>query len=241
MRELIKAKKALLLKSVNELKEIEEMLRMDVLKINDDYMSKIKPSDYIGMELKCSSLFFVNSVLESDIIDDYTLDIITKYLNDLRTNIDRLGCISLFSYDDAIFIHDNAIFVGIDTLEDINDLSLKITKARINIDKFDVNKYISNLYENIYFMSDASGYIKIGRTKCTLSRLNQLRCGNPTLELLGSVKCFKSIKLENVLHKHFAEHKIVGEWFKVTEKQLNAFFEKKYSERMRIEFSQING
>lgn len=66
----------------------------------------------------------------------------------------------------------------------------------------------------VYFITDGK-YIKIGFTmKDIESRVSQLQTGNPNkLKLLFYVDSDKSF--EKFLHKHFAKHKVLNEWFDI--------------------------
>lgn len=76
----------------------------------------------------------------------------------------------------------------------------------------------------IYFVRDASGSIKIGKTKNVLARISAIRTSHASdLIILGVLKA--APKLEKQLHKRFAEHRIKGEWFTAAP-DLLAFIEK---------------
>jgi hypothetical protein len=78
----------------------------------------------------------------------------------------------------------------------------------------------------VYFIQDvARGYTKIGRTSDLVARISTLQTGNPDeLTVYKTVKCTEahpSADLEKELHEHFAEHHVRGEWFDITNDQID--------------------
>lgn len=65
----------------------------------------------------------------------------------------------------------------------------------------------------IYFIKSDSGHIKIGYSNNNIEkRLDQLQCACPfNLTLLKTMR--GGTKQEKLIHKHFAEFKVRGEWF----------------------------
>lgn len=64
----------------------------------------------------------------------------------------------------------------------------------------------------VYFIQSQSGHIKIGYAKDVVARLAALQCANPEpLTLIGTVPGTRG--LEVALHKRFAAHRLLGEWF----------------------------
>ena len=74
--------------------------------------------------------------------------------------------------------------------------------------------------ETCYFIQDASGPIKIGKTgeKSAASRLKTLQTGNPRKLTLLTVTRAHS---ERSLHQRFAEERVAGEWFSPSERLLS--------------------
>lgn len=73
---------------------------------------------------------------------------------------------------------------------------------------------------NIYLIKDTlTGHYKIGKTKSNVEyRLSQLKTGNPNLVLAAS---FKGIgNDEKILHETFIDKKIIGEWFEITDSEI---------------------
>lgn len=89
---------------------------------------------------------------------------------------------------------------------------------------------------NVYLISCGDGTnkkYKIGYTKNEVNeRLKQLKTGNS--ESLTIEKVFKSkwgTKIESILHRQFESQNISGEWFNLSESQVNNF----QTECMRLE------
>lgn len=68
----------------------------------------------------------------------------------------------------------------------------------------------------IYFIQAApDGLIKIGKSRCAVYRLTNLRTMSPVpLELRGIMLCPDGGRLERQLHDRFAEIRSHGEWFR---------------------------
>ena len=70
--------------------------------------------------------------------------------------------------------------------------------------------------ENVYFVQDVLGNIKIGYATNVRSRLANLQTANSApLQLLGYITGDKSKEAE--LHREFSDARIAGEWFRPTE------------------------
>lgn len=69
-----------------------------------------------------------------------------------------------------------------------------------------------------YFMTDNTGFIKIGKSANIPDREKGLRIGNPTLTFLFAI----NKDIENELHDRFKDKCINGEWYKLTEGELKA-------------------
>ncbi len=72
----------------------------------------------------------------------------------------------------------------------------------------------------VYVLTDGFFY-KIGSATNVQSRINKLQSGNPhTIKEFFSYSVSDSLKLEKSLHKKYAEKRMSGEWFNLTEKDL---------------------
>ena len=74
----------------------------------------------------------------------------------------------------------------------------------------------------VYFIKDSqTGYIKIGRTNDDIAtRLSQLQVGNPNeLIVCKTIEC-NSRLVEKKLHEQFVDKHIRGEWFIITESEI---------------------
>jgi len=71
----------------------------------------------------------------------------------------------------------------------------------------------------VYIIKDvsASGYCKIGRTIHPASRLRKFGIALPfQIHILAIIPCEDEVLLESVLHNHFINKRINGEWFNLT-------------------------
>jgi hypothetical protein len=66
---------------------------------------------------------------------------------------------------------------------------------------------------NTYLMTDASGYIKIGKAQDINKRFASLKGGNPTLKIIA----YLDKNIETNLHREFASYRILGEWFSLSD------------------------
>lgn len=82
----------------------------------------------------------------------------------------------------------------------------------------------------IYLMKDEiNGYHKIGRSKTPHKREKTLQSEKPSITLVYS--CKANIDEESLLHKKYNEYRIRGEWFNLSEQQLEeikSYLESKY-------------
>lgn len=70
----------------------------------------------------------------------------------------------------------------------------------------------------------AGSFIKIGITYDVKSRIAQLQTGSPyRLELLSCYGFEDATIVERALHQAFSKERGVGEWFTLTDKQMNDF------------------
>lgn len=72
--------------------------------------------------------------------------------------------------------------------------------------------------------SGVSNRYKIGISKNVPSRLNTLQTGNPEmLSLLRAFPAIDALKQEQDLHSHYGEKRVNGEWFVLTEYDVEYF------------------
>jgi hypothetical protein len=67
-----------------------------------------------------------------------------------------------------------------------------------------------------YLMTDASGYVKIGRTSDVLKRFLNLKCGNPTIKIVATL----NQNIETKLHRKYSLFCVSGEWYNLSKKDL---------------------
>ena len=84
-------------------------------------------------------------------------------------------------------------------------------------------KQVENNSEFVYFIKNTeTNRFKIGRTKNVEERLCQLQTGNDCpLVLYKIIPSENSAELETSLHNKFADYHIRGEWFSISEEQVN--------------------
>lgn len=93
------------------------------------------------------------------------------------------------------------------SMEDLLSIFLNMEKPDIN-EKEKIKTYI---------MSDATGLFKIGRSTDIQRRLLTLKIGNPTIRL----KFYINGDFEKELHNKFTSKHIIGEWFALSDEDLN--------------------
>ncbi|ART68194.1 hypothetical protein BTO20_05995 [Mycobacterium dioxanotrophicus] len=69
--------------------------------------------------------------------------------------------------------------------------------------------------QSVYFISDEHGNVKIGYATSVQARFADLQVANAS-ELTIVLEMPGGPKLERELHRRFAEHRVRGEWFKLT-------------------------
>ena len=77
--------------------------------------------------------------------------------------------------------------------------------------------------EGYVYLVLCGGYHKIGLAKDTDKRISGLQTSSPfEIELVKSWRCNRPDEIERILHKHYAEHRFRGEWFKLPEEILKS-------------------
>lgn len=64
-----------------------------------------------------------------------------------------------------------------------------------------------------YLMTDASGFIKIGKAICLDERLTTFKTENPTIRIIAVI----NYNIKGKLHKIYSSKRIVGEWFDLSQ------------------------
>lgn len=72
----------------------------------------------------------------------------------------------------------------------------------------------------IYLISD-DRYIKIGITKNIKNRINSIQHGNPDANIIYYKYIENYVNIEKILHEKYKSKKIKGEWFKLSEYDIN--------------------
>jgi len=73
------------------------------------------------------------------------------------------------------------------------------------------------MLSHLYIVESKNGLIKIGRSKCPKRRIAEIAkaTGTAVVKQYLSQLCLNAKEIERYLHKHFAEYRQQGEWFKV--------------------------
>ena len=71
--------------------------------------------------------------------------------------------------------------------------------------------------KHIYIFKAETGECKIGVSNNVDKRRSaiEMQGGKPIIELFYTTKCFNAYEIENIMHKHFADKRLIGEWFDV--------------------------
>lgn len=78
--------------------------------------------------------------------------------------------------------------------------------------------------ECVYLIKNEENYYKIGRTGNIRARIKQLQTGYPLeITLIHQFKTNFSREIEYVLHKDYYGSKIRGEWFSLTQEEVDNF------------------
>lgn len=104
------------------------------------------------------------------------------------------------------------------TSQEINDENNKL-KAGYSA-KTELEQH-SKIAGHIYLLKDSSGYIKIGCSENYKKRVRSLQYSNPTVKVIKLIKTKDIIGLESLLHETFAHRRIKGEWFSLTDDDMN--------------------
>ena len=79
---------------------------------------------------------------------------------------------------------------------------------------------------SIYFVQDDQGRVKIGRTKNLKQRLGEYTKLPYEPTLITTYEAKDYIRAEKLLHEHFADKRLRGEWFNLDEEDIKAIKEK---------------
>lgn len=94
----------------------------------------------------------------------------------------------------------------------------------------------SNVYSEIYIINMVgTNFYKIGYAKNSEQRLKILQIGNPfELTLVNSFLINNPKKVEKNIHTKLAEHKVRGEWFDLSPKELDCITELLNSNKINV-------
>ena len=148
---------------------------------------------------KYSSIFYMDELSKLGI----SLD---NFLEAVRLTQETVGNIDLHYNSD-----DNSFIIYFNNLKSFVDNFYKERKYTKK------EKYVSYTY--IYVMIDYNtNYYKIGRSNKPEIREKTLQSEKPTIELLG--KWEAKVQTEKLLHNHFDNKRVRGEWFDLSAEDL---------------------
>jgi len=73
----------------------------------------------------------------------------------------------------------------------------------------------------VYYAWDGNGRIKIGFSANPWSRVKEMRCANPSIEVLITERSDDGYELELKRHEEFKEYHLALEWFRLGERLLD--------------------
>jgi len=73
----------------------------------------------------------------------------------------------------------------------------------------------------VYYAWDGNGRIKIGFSANPWSRVKEMRCANPSIEVLITERTDDGYELERKRHEEFKEYHLALEWFRTGERLLD--------------------
>lgn len=186
-----------------------------------EYIEKFKESVCLFKKIKC----FEDEIYlsESDLIDlFFDCILILTDIND-NTLIKKQILMPKKDLDDILMELRDCLPKQCNDELDSKMSILKLIKSELNsIDVLESICYILrremvNLCVFTYILKEKSGFYKIGRSKNVDRRLKDIKCGNPTVEI---IKTYKG-DYENMLHRIFESKKVCGEWFALTQEDLD--------------------
>lgn len=206
---------------------IEHVLKTDFkYKLYDtwnclEYIERFKESVCIFKNIKC----FEDEIYlsESDLIDLFFDCILILTDSNDNTLIKKQILMPKKDLDDILMELRDCLPKQCNDELDSKMSILKLIKSELNsIDVLESICYILrrervNLCVFTYILKDKSGFYKIGRSKNVDRRLKDIKCGNPTVEI---IKTYKG-DYENMLHRIFESKKVCGEWFALTQEDLD--------------------
>ena len=98
----------------------------------------------------------------------------------------------------------------------INSVQIDFDIARIKLPNFNIVEYKEKGKIKTYIMSDMSGLYKIGRSRDLDRRYMELKIGNPSIKIEFAFEG----DYEKELHEKYGVKNRGGEWFALTEKDL---------------------
>lgn len=107
--------------------------------------------------------------------------------------------------------------------EKANAIQRSRLRARIATKRRHFHRYLRTKQEAtscgvVYFVTDGSGFVKIGRTSGDIAkRISAMQTSNPRkLKLIGTIKTDDAMEIESAIHVTLAHRRHeIGEWFAI--------------------------
>ena len=157
--------------------------------------------------------------------------------NPLNITLKTLAKIMRCSLDDVKsslnFIQESRLITWqiVATPQDVLDGSIIINFNQEKIDKISSDNWTSNKSKSlragsVYLVrNDNNGMIKIGRSRAVEKRLKTLQTSNPfPLSLILTISTNNAPQVESNLHKIFRHKRVYGEWFNLSDQDIDLAF-----------------
>lgn len=84
----------------------------------------------------------------------------------------------------------------------------------------------------IYFVTDDSNFVKIGLSTDFKSRFLSFQAINPSIRTIHLIKSLDIVKTEKLFHEYFKLKRTKGEWFKLSQKDIDYILSGKYTKEI---------
>lgn len=151
-------------------------------------------------------------------------DLFGKFLDKKKAM--AFNVVNILGFRDGISWHN----IGF-AITKIYDVFSKIID--VDLDSEDDNNKIVHTYLG---SGNSNGYIKIGKSRDVSKREDSIRIGNADFKIIA----FIDRDIENELHKKFSSKRVNGEWFNLSEKDIENIINEYGFTRLRSSVKNIN-
>lgn len=90
--------------------------------------------------------------------------------------------------------------------------------------------------KHIYIFKSETGECKIGVSNNVNKRLSAIKMqgGKNIIEVFYTPKCFNAYKIENNMHKYFADKRLIGEWFDIDFNNATSILKEEFNKNVNI-------